>query len=272
MATTAGQHAGAEATMGTPDADANGNDAATSHVGPSPEPEWLPIKDPVKALVNDIKLVANGGRIMIFCGEAHPSIYSDAAFMKKARKVVWERGARIEVITGPILLDSESSGARNGILTLWEEEVVSTLFHRRARYASSHFRVVETDLTKQQAFRYYAEAPHPPLLPMKDRLCENLDRLHPADVHQRALQARDRFDAWKEQSTRQGAADHPELPYVTTATGLRTLMREAAERDLVFKYLDDAQMLELLPSARELLTPYPEYRSASTNGVRAGHR
>ncbi|MFN8526186.1 MAG: hypothetical protein U0821_24055 [Chloroflexota bacterium] len=207
-------------------------------------PEWLPVRDSVRSFIEDLESVRFGGTVRVFCGEADPSVYNDPAFLATVRRIRAERNACVRVITGPILL-RPSDGQDNGLLALLESGDIAELRHRRARYATGHFRVVETE----SYFRHYVEFPHPPLAPAETRSCRNFHALTPAAVHNLSLGAIDVFDEWRNHSVLHGSTDAPHLPLQATADGLRRILAEADGRKLVFKYLDEFELYSL-PSGK----------------------
>src|SRR5262245_58998133 len=261
MVTGSQDTAASEAAVTPPEPSPTSSEPPTEPNGPRPEPQWLTVNRPMAALIDDIRLVRPGGKIVIFCGEAHPDIYNKQKFLKAIRWARWEQEARIEVITGPILLVPEDRHETNGLLKLWDEETICKMYMRRARTSAAHFRVVETDLKTQEAYRLYLEAPHPPLLPQGQRHCQHFSRLHRADVHQRALHAMNLFEGLREQAVLMEKAKPGSQPMVTTPDRLKKILNQATDHDLIFDFLDEARLREnsALPLGQRYLIPYPDF-------------
>lgn len=210
-----------------------------------PASEWVPVARPIESLVEDLDAVRPGGIIRIFCGEANPTVYNDHHFLTSVRHVTQDRGARLHVITGPVIL--VDSYGMNGLILLKEEGVIERLAHRRARYAAGHFRVVETERT----YRYYAECPHDPLLAVEQRHCADLRPLRKSTIQKLAKEAIHIFDNWATDVIDIGtiveldSGPRVRLPLLATPDDFQTILKEAADKQLIFDYLDVADLLDL---------------------------
>ena len=224
----------------------NGNDADVSQrTHPTTQRDhplgYLPVKDPIGALVEDFAHVGKGKAIVLVVGEASPYVYNSAKFMDAARKAKRDHGARISVMTGPIMLVPDEPGEPNGLVQLLSDKVLTGLYHRPSRFALEHFRIVETCGTP----RLYQEHSHPPLQDIRERSCVNFFDLPPAEIRTRANDAKRSFKFWKEQSTpHKLRSEHPGVLFATGSV-LQALVQQAEEEDLAFNYLDAEELLAL---------------------------
>lgn len=203
------------------------------------------IEDPIGALASDIAAVCQGGKIRLFVGEAHPEVYNSRA-VEDAVLVAHGRGAKIEVITGPIMLEPEHEPGTNGLLHLLGKGKVKEVYHRTARFGVGHFRLVSID-DPAYGFRYYQEYPHDPIQSISTRSCENLRGVAPGEFALRADEAVNTFKFWKDQSVRHSKAMKSADPLVlfTTPTALTKLVTAAEEQDLDFDLLTAPEILKL---------------------------
>jgi hypothetical protein len=216
--------------------------------------EWLPVEKPLKSLVDDIRAVRKEGTIRIFCGEAHIAVYNEPGFLQAATYAKTTQKAKLWVITGPIMLIDEDG--QNGVLLLKKRGIIDKLYHRAARGSTPHFRLVETE----DMPRYYAEFPHPPLLPVEDRRRVNTAKLFPSRLERLVEGDRVSFDSWLERlESMQETSSMNSLPLVTDPESFRGLLELARQKNLVFKYLGPHALLAL-PGAKDILRPYKALR------------
>ena len=218
-------------------------------------PERWPVRDPLRAMVDDIRAVRQGGTIRILCGEAHFAIYDS----QELRDALWyarhERKATTIVVSGPILLVRDGDSARPALLDLLRDKLISALYHRPHRAAVSHFRVVDTD----DVPRYYAEGPHLPLLPVEQRTCANFDGLAPEYLSALAFRASESFEVWRDRSIEHHLAKKQRLPLLATEDDLARLVRLAWDRQMTLDNLASDELRALQPPGERLLYTLAEH-------------
>ena len=219
--------------------------------------DWLPVERPLEAIVEDMRHVRDNGVIALYCGEAHPDVYGARTFIETAHDMVEVRKARITAITGPVLLVPDDEHEQHGLLQLLKGGKLTGLYHRRARFATGHFRVVETD----GYFRYYREHTHLPVECVEDRTCENLLRLTPEEVHVQAKDALKSFHQWKSLAVRHDQARAENLPLISTPSKLKELVENLTERGIDFNYLGPHEIVQEASKVKKgLVAPLSDFR------------
>lgn len=231
-------------------ADMNGHEQRSRHNGHGTAPrapERLRVEWGLESVVDDVGRVREDGAVALYCGEANPDVYCDKSFVEKVFEVVESKGARVTAITGPVIVVPDGvAGEDHGLIRLATDPTLKSfrgtfkLFHRRARFTSGHFRVVETDGIP----RLYRELPHTPGAPVEARWCENMKRFTEEELRAQADDALSRFSAWKSMSVSHLRAEAEGLPLVTTTTSLPTVVEHIKAKGLDFNYLDAKQILD----------------------------
>lgn len=220
-------------------------------------PERLPVKNSIESVVKDMAAVRRGGIIALYCGEAHPDVYNSESFLIEAHKLTEEMDAKITAITGPVVLVPDDERAPNGLIQLMENRTLDGLYHRRARFTTGHFRVVETD----GIYKLYREETHAPGQDVETRWCDNIGRYSDESIQAQARDALYRFETWKSMAVPHALAKEQGLPLITTPKRLAKIVAHVRSKDLDFNYLEAAEILEL---AREigpnLIKPLTSYK------------
>lgn len=206
----------------------------------SPEPEWLPVSDPVGRLTNDLLAVRPGGAVFVLCGEAHPDVYNDDRVLETMRYIARTSGAEIQVSTGPLLLVDQCGG--NGLLQLAADGVIRRLYHRPNRGHVFHFRLVET---VDGAYRFYREGVHAALQPLASRLALNTAARPRWELQARAEAARRLFESYAALDARLRAELRWYLPLRASVCQFEQVLAEVRARGLDFNYLSPLDLVGL---------------------------
>jgi hypothetical protein len=178
----------------------------------------LPVTEPIRSFVQDVRAVRRGGTIRIYSGEANPVVYNHPDVINAFVDAQEKREATIRVSVSPAVVTDGS--AYNGLLRLHERGVVQTIQQRPMRGKGSHYRIVETDGFP----RYYEEAYHPPLAPVESRACIDLSPIDLNQAREVIETAIAEFDG--DFASPEGSTD--QLPtLLVTASGLNHVVDEA---------------------------------------------
>lgn len=221
-------------------------------------PARLPVEHPVDDLVNDMLDVRTGGVIALYCGEAHPYVYNSQRFLDTAREVVEGQQAKIVAITGPVMLVPEDEQDHNGLVTLAKQGTLKGLYHRRARFTTGHFRVVETGYV----YKLYREESHAAGAGPVDRWCDDMSRFCDRSIQSQAEDALALFSEWKSMAVRHADAKKgQELPLITTPSKLARIVEHAESMGLDFNYLEPREIMDVAAElGAAMIQPLSSYR------------
>lgn len=217
--------------------------------------EYVPREDPVVHMVDTIRQVRQGGRIVLYTTEADPVVYNHPDFLD-AMTQAKNRSAKIDITTASVLLVPHKRNIHNGVIILHKQGIVH-VGHRGERGRGGTFLVVEA---AQNSYQAYAEFPHAMLTPGAQMLRERIETLPEDRQQQRASDLLYSFDGWDSRSLVHGgiAAREENLPLIATKGNLALLVLEAERRGLVWKYMDTKDILAL-DAGRGLVIPFADY-------------
>jgi hypothetical protein len=105
-----------------------------------------------------IKLVKNGGKVKILCGEGNYRVYNQQELIAAFKYAKDVKQATIQVVIGPVV--STDNTGWNGLLEL-EKEGKIEIYYRPQRGALFHFGVFEEEGTEEGAYSFLdIEMPH----------------------------------------------------------------------------------------------------------------
>ena len=137
------------------------------------------------------------------------------------------------------------------------ENVLKGLYHRRARFATGHFRVVQTDHT----YKLYREQTHAPVGDVGTRWCDDMGQYTDESIQAQAEEALSLFLEWKSMAVPHADALTQGLPLVTTPSRLARIVEHVESKGLDFNYLGPEEIMAAgAEIGANLIRPFADYR------------